>query len=115
MSERRPTHMVASIVEPRRGTIGGCVIENLSRTGARLRLTEAAAVPSVFWLRILGDAELRYCGDIWRSDRAVGIDFVAERAIQSAEEKARATRRRMRLGAHERPRTAHWASLTPRT
>jgi hypothetical protein len=115
MSERRPTHMVASIVEPQRGKIGSCVIENLSRTGARLRLTDAAAVPSIFWLRILGDAELRYCGDIWRNESAVGIDFVAERAIQSAEEQARATRRRMRLVAQERPRTAHWASLTPRT
>jgi hypothetical protein len=112
--QRRPTHMPASIVEPELGAITGCTVQNLSRGGAKLLVGGSVDLPGIFWLRITGDAELRYCNDIWRSDRFIGIDFAAERAVQSVEEEAQAVRKRMRLVNYGRARNSHWASVLPK-
>lgn len=96
-SARRPTYMPASIVEPRRGTIASCTVRNISRTGAKLSFDDATDLPPIFWLRITGTSELRYCSDKWCRDQVMGIDFTAERAVQAIDEEAQNIRQRMRL------------------
>lgn len=100
--------MPASIVLPKLGRVTGCVVKNLSSTGAKIVLEQAMELPPVFWLRIDGNTELRYCSDKWHREKSIGIDFTAERAVQAIDEEARNVRRRMRLSNNIHARDLRW-------
>lgn len=106
---RKPTMVTASIIVPDMGVAAKCVIRELSRTGAQLRFREDVKLPDIFWLRMEGEPNLRYCAVRWMRDRAAGVDFAAERAIRAAEEEARKVRKKMTLHRWVRPRDAIWA------
>jgi len=53
----------------------GCEVRNGSRSGATLRLTGAAAIPSVFTLQLDGGPALN-CAVIRRSRIELGVRFV---------------------------------------
>lgn len=107
---RRPTYLEASILEPQQGRISNCQVNNISRTGAKVSISDAATIPPVFWLQISGDADLRYCADVWRRDRSIGVDFAAERALREIEDELARARARLRLSDPERARVSHWTT-----
>jgi hypothetical protein len=107
---RRPTYLAASILEPQQGKISNCQVNNISRTGAKVSISGAATIPPVFWLQISGDADLRYCADVWRKDRNIGVDFAAERALREIEDELALARARLRLSDPERARASHWTA-----
>jgi hypothetical protein len=107
---RRPTYLEAAILEPQQGRISNCQVNNISRTGAKVSISDAAAIPPVFWLQISGDANLRYCADVWRKDRSIGVDFAAERALREIEDELARARARLRLSDPERARVSHWTT-----
>ncbi len=55
----------------------GCVVKNMSGSGARLKLDNAAGIPSRFLLRF-DDAGVpaRECVVHWRALDALGVEFV---------------------------------------
>ena len=107
-SARHQTLMSAAVVDPQQGMAGKCVVRNLSRTGAQLHCREDVVMPDIFWLRVDGEANLRYCTVIWKDGRVMGTDFAAERAIRAAEEEARKIRKRMTLHRSDKPRGMFW-------
>jgi hypothetical protein len=107
---RRPTYLEAAILEPQQGRISNCFVNNVSRTGAKVSIRDEAVIPPVFWLQISGDADLRYCADVWRKDRNIGVDFAAERALREIEDELALTRARLRLSDPERARASHWTA-----
>lgn len=57
------------------GTIGQCMVRNLSDTGACLVIAEPVAVPSEFDLTIEREKTPRHCRVIWREQNKVGVEF----------------------------------------
>jgi hypothetical protein len=60
-----------------------CTMHDVSEFGARIELGEPAAAPQEF-LILLSDRLARWCRVIWRSDKEIGIEFVAEPASVKA-------------------------------
>jgi PilZ domain len=57
-----------------------CVLRNLSETGVRITVDNAAAIPPVFDLLIEGESQPRHCRRSWLSDRSLGVLFTPKPA-----------------------------------
>ena len=84
-SPRRTAFMGASISHPRNTEDLRCIVRNISPDGALLESPLARDLPLSFWLRLEGDATLRLCIVVWRSERQVGVEFsqqIIERGVE---------------------------------
>jgi hypothetical protein len=80
---RRPMRYTAWLaLEP--GQLHGCVLSDISDTGARIDVEDSKTVPDQFmlWLSNSGSAR-RKCRVMWRKPRQVGVKF--ERALASSD------------------------------
>ena len=54
-----------------------CVVQNISSSGAKITVDEAAALPATLRLAFSRDARTGHkCQVIWRSGRSAGVKFV---------------------------------------
>jgi hypothetical protein len=61
----------------------GCVVADISETGARLDVEEPEDVPECFTLFLGGHGQPRhYCRVVWRSDEQIGVQFETARSDQ---------------------------------
>jgi hypothetical protein len=67
--------MQASIFHPHQAEHLGCSVRDMSQDGALLDFPRPKDLPSIFWLRLDGDATLRLCTVVWRTERRLGVEF----------------------------------------
>jgi hypothetical protein len=74
-SLRRPIRYTAWVaLEP--DQLHGCVLSDVSDTGARLDLEDSKTVPDSFMLLLAGNGSARRkCRVVWRKPRQVGVKF----------------------------------------
>jgi PilZ domain len=74
-SKRREVHYAAR-VQFKSGRTAGCVLSDVSDTGARLEVPFPDKVPERFllWLTSDGSAK-RTCRVVWRKSHAIGVTF----------------------------------------
>ena len=53
-----------------------CKMKDVSKTGARIIVAEPKFAPQVFMI-VLKDGLARWCKVIWRSNKEIGVKFVA--------------------------------------
>jgi len=74
-SRRRQIRYTAWVIG-KPGELHGCVLSDISETGARLDIDNAEAVPGrfVLWLSANGSAR-RTCLAVWRKPKQIGVKF----------------------------------------
>ena len=78
-SKRRCVLLVARIAQADGAELGTCVMTDISRTGARLETKAASTLPDNFVLLLSTMAQVqRQCLIVWRTERAVGVEFVPD-------------------------------------
>ena len=88
-SSRRKAFIRASISHSDETELLGCVLCDISRDGALLEFRHTGNLPLSFWMRLEGEATLRFCTVAWRAKHHVGVEFsqqIVER--RSAERRA---------------------------
>ncbi len=82
-SRRRPMRYTAWVeLNPR--DLHGCVLSDISDTGARIDVEDSKTVPDQFLLLLSGNAKAkRICRVVWRKPRQVGVKF--ERRLPAGE------------------------------
>ena len=60
-----------------------CSLTDISRTGARLSVDDPKSLPNEFLLEIRTDLARR-CRVIWRTDKHVGVEYIAADNRESA-------------------------------
>jgi hypothetical protein len=80
---RRPVRYTAWVALDQ-DQLHGCVLGDISETGARIDIDETKEIPDTFtlWLSTNGAAR-RHCKVVWRKPRQIGVSF--ERRITDAE------------------------------
>lgn len=80
-SRRQDVVYPVAIENPADGTSRSCVIQDISETGAKLGLKDAAGAPDEFVLRLSGNRNAsRHCRIVWRDEHAIGVRFVEQDA-----------------------------------
>ena len=71
-----PRHRVlkAGTIEFGGGAIG-CLVRNLSTTGAALEITSQVGIPETFALIVPGDGLHLQCDVVWRKGYRIGVTF----------------------------------------
>jgi hypothetical protein len=82
----------ARLTEPDGAELGSCRIINISQTGARLQTTLAPTLPEHFILVLSHTGGLRrQCAVVWRSDTAVGVEFLPDNPLSRLASKTAST------------------------
>jgi PilZ domain-containing protein len=69
----------ARLVLPDGSDVVMCLIIDISAAGARLQVKNPDALPDYFTLLLSHGGQLRrHCSIIWRSESAIGVEFVPE-------------------------------------
>jgi hypothetical protein len=68
----------AKIIVPRRSSIISCTVQNLTSTGACLKLANTYGLPENFELTFELGRTRRTCRVVWRTDDQVGVAFVGD-------------------------------------
>lgn len=76
LSPRRNTMIEASIVFDGGRQRLGCIIRNLSATGAKIEVNKVVGVPNTFDLFAAG-YHPHACRVVWRSLKEIGVEFVS--------------------------------------
>jgi two-component system cell cycle response regulator len=79
---RRKTRFKATIVYGPDRTTAGCVVRDLSDSGARVRLDVADAIPTRFHLIWQAERAVLEVEAVWRSNGEMGIKFLSKHNIQ---------------------------------
>ena len=58
-------------------TLHGCIVRDISTLGARLAFISTAGIPDNLSLTFDAAHTLRPCRVVWRTDRAMGVEFQA--------------------------------------
>jgi hypothetical protein len=74
-SPRRTAFMQASIFHPLQTERLRCIVRDISQDGALVDFPHPKDLPSLFWLRLEGEATLCLCTIAWRSERQLGVEF----------------------------------------
>jgi hypothetical protein len=74
-SPRRNAFMQASIFHPLQTEHMCCTVRDISRDGALVDFPHPKDLPSLFWLRLDGEATLRLCTIAWISEHQLGVEF----------------------------------------
>jgi PilZ domain len=78
-SARRNVHHGARMIRADGTVLGTCIMADLSATGARLQVQQAAALPDEFLLLLSHTGQLRRkCSVAWRAETEVGVKFLAD-------------------------------------
>ena len=59
------------------GSVLPCVVRNLSSAGASLEIQSPLWFPDRFTLVVASDGLRRICHLVWRSEKRIGVSFVA--------------------------------------
>ncbi|MFZ0423817.1 MAG: PilZ domain-containing protein [Xanthobacteraceae bacterium] len=68
----------AKIIVPRRSPVIHCTVQNITSTGACLRLANTFGVPESFELTFELGRTRRLCRVVWRTDDQLGVAFESE-------------------------------------
>jgi hypothetical protein len=79
IAPRRNTHIEAEIVFSGGREARGCIIRNVSETGAKLEVASVVGIPNTFDLLIPGHRP-HACRVVWRALREMGVAYVDEAA-----------------------------------
>jgi hypothetical protein len=81
-SQRRPMRYTAWIAQKGKPLLG-CVVADISDSGARLNVEEPDSLPDQFMLVLSrrGDAQ-RKCRVVWRKKRQIGVEFSNSRSAK---------------------------------
>lgn len=74
-SPRRAALMQASIFHPLQTEHLNCTVRDISQDGAMVEFPQPKGLPSLFWLRLDGEATLRLCTIAWHSECQLGVEF----------------------------------------
>ena len=74
-SPRRAALMQAAIFHPLQTERLRCMVRDISQDGALVDFPNPKNLPSLFWLRLEGEATLRLCTVAWRSELQLGVEF----------------------------------------
>jgi PilZ domain len=74
-SPRRRVLLSALVVDLAKETIISCRVENVSETGARIKLAEPRFLPSTFWLIAITSGAAYNATVIWRVDERLGVEL----------------------------------------
>ena len=74
-SPRRTALMQAAIFHPLQTEHLHCIVRDISQDGALVDFPHPKNLPSLFWLRLEGEATLRLCTVAWRSELQLGVEF----------------------------------------
>jgi len=64
-----------------KGAAIGCVIRNMTRSGACLLVESSIGIPDQFELFLSDDKSRRQCGVVWRSVDQIGVAFSHANAV----------------------------------
>ena len=73
-ASRRKVLKAGSIILANGGTIG-CMIRNLSTTGASVEVASPIGIPDEFSLMIEMEHRKRPCKVVWRKEKRIGVSF----------------------------------------
>ena len=91
--------MQASIFHPLQTEHMCCTVRDISQDGALVDFPHPKDLPSLFWLRLDGEATLRLCTIAWISGHQLGVEF-----SEQIMERRRAERWTQARAAWSRPR-----------
>jgi hypothetical protein len=74
-SPRRNAFMQAAIFHPLQTEHMCCTVRDISQDGALVDFPHPKDLPSLFWLRLDGEATLRLCTIAWISEHQLGVEF----------------------------------------
>ncbi len=74
-SPRRAALMQAAIFHPLQTEHLNCTVRDISQDGALVEFSYTKDLPSLFWLRLDGEATLRLCTIAWHGERKLGVEF----------------------------------------
>ena len=74
----------AKIILERRSSVIHCTVQNITSTGACLKVANTFGLPDIFELTFEHGRTRRACRVAWRTNDQVGVAFVDEVAEQSA-------------------------------
>ena len=98
-SPRRAAFMQASIFHPLQTEHLACTVRDISQDGALVDFSNPKDLPSLFWLRLDGEATLRLCTIAWVAEHQLGVEF-----SEQIMERRRAERWTQARAAWSRPR-----------
>ena len=75
-AERHKTHKAAQLACGDGPPIIGCIVSDLSRTGACLEVDRSVHISSLFNLVFESDGSMRACRIVWRTEQRMGVQFV---------------------------------------
>ena len=108
--------MQASIFHPLQTEHLSCTVRDISQDGALVDFQNPKDLPSLFWLRLDGEATLRLCTIAWSSEHQLGVEFseqIMERRRAERWTQARAawsTPRPQRAPDTDIPAPIRWSS-----
>jgi PilZ domain len=77
IAERRKTYKGAQVTCGAGPPIIGCIVRNLSQTGACLAMDSFVCIPGgLFNLVLESDSSSRACRLVWRDERRMGVQFL---------------------------------------
>ncbi|HEX4407975.1 MAG TPA: PilZ domain-containing protein [Xanthobacteraceae bacterium] len=68
----------AKIIVPRRSPVIHCTVQNITSTGACLKVANTFGLPETFELTFEAGRTRRACRVVWRTTDTVGVAFVGE-------------------------------------
>jgi hypothetical protein len=75
---RRAVSLTAMILNGDKSMVGLCTMLNMSSTGAMIKPPLETEVPNEFILLLSKDGNVRRrCKILWRTDTAIGVQFIA--------------------------------------
>lgn len=81
-SHRRPMRYTAWVAQKNK-PMQGCVVADISETGARLKIEGGEAIPDDFVLVLSRRGETRRkCTVVWRGENHIGVEFSNSRAVK---------------------------------
>jgi hypothetical protein len=79
---RRKTRFRATIVFGDERATANCIVQDLSESGARLKIDHAEAIPTDFHLIWVAERAVLEVQAVWRSRGEIGVKFKAKHNIQ---------------------------------
>ena len=75
----------AKIIVPRRSPVIHCTVQNITSTGACLKVANTFGVPETFDLTFEHGRTRRACRVVWRTGDMLGVAFQGEETIRETE------------------------------
>ena len=76
--QRTRVQRSAKIIVPRRSPVIHCTVQNITGSGACLKMANTSGVPQTFDLTFEHGRTRRSCRVIWRTDDKLGVSFKDE-------------------------------------